>query len=103
MMVIARPISIYIFQPFSSLNWRESTLLGWCGLKGSVTLALSFEMVDLISKVQVLGANFSPEFAQNIQSIILITALANLFVQSISISNVANWVTNKSELMKEVQ
>lgn len=82
MMVIARPISIYIFQPFSSLNWRESTLLGWCGLKGSVTLALSFEMVDLISKAQVLGANFSPEFAQNIQSIVLITALANLFYKA---------------------
>jgi cell volume regulation protein A len=102
MMVIARPISIYIFQPFSSLNWKESSLLGWCGLKGSVTLALSFEMVDLISKAQVLGANFSPEFAQNIQSIIFITALTNLFVQSISISSVAKWATNKAELIEKV-
>lgn len=102
MMVIARPMSIYIFQPFSSLNWRESSLLGWCGLKGSVTLALSFEMVDLISKAQVLGANFSPEFAQNIQSIIFITAITNLFVQSISISSVANWATTKAELIEKV-
>ena len=97
MMVIARPISIYIFQPFSNLNWKESSLLGWCGLKGSVTLALSFEMVDLISKAQVLGADFTPDLAQNIQSIIFITALTNLFVQSISISNVAKWATRKSD------
>ena len=101
MMVIARPISIYVFQPFSSLNWRESSLLGWCGLKGSVTLALSFEMVDLISKAQVLGADFTPELAQNIQSIIFITALTNLLVQSLSISNVANWATSKSGHMEE--
>ena len=91
MMVIARPISIYIFQPFSSLNWKEASLLGWCGLKGSITLALSFEMVDVISRAQLFGSAISAELAQNIQSIIYITAFTNLLLQSLSMSNVANW------------
>ena len=97
MMVIARPISIYVFQPFSSLNWKEASLLGWCGLKGSVTLALSFEMVDVISRAQLFGSAISAELAQNVQSIIFITALTNLLLQSLSISNVANWSAKQQQ------
>lgn len=97
MMVIARPLSIYVFQPFSRLNWREASLLGWCGFKGAVTLALSFEMIDIISKAQLFNNAIEPGLAQDVQSIIFITAITNLLIQSLSIPAVAAWASKPAQ------
>ena len=97
MMVIARPLSIFVFQPFSRLKWKEASLLGWCGFKGAVTLALSFEMIEVISKSNFFEASVSSTIAQDIQSIIFITAITNLLVQSLSMPTVARWVSNSED------
>lgn len=103
MMFIARPLSIYIFQPFSRLNWRESSLLGWCGFKGAVTLALSYEMVDVIAKAQLFNNALSIELAQDIQSIIFITAITNLLVQSLSMPTLAAWTSQQCRQAEAIQ
>ncbi len=97
MMVIARPLSIFVFQPFSRLRWKEASLLGWCGFKGAVTLALSFEMVEIISKTNFFDSSITTSIAQDIQSIIFITAITNLLVQSLSMPAIARWASQSEE------
>ena len=97
MMVIARPLSIFIFQPFSRLKWREASLLGWCGLKGAVTLALSFEMIEVISRSNLFETSITATVAQDIQSVIFITAITNLLIQSLSIPAIARWASKGGE------
>ncbi len=95
MMVFARPISIFVFQPFSRLTWKESTMVGWCGLKGAVTLALSFETIEIIFKSNLFGNSLTYIVAQDIQSIIFITAISNLLVQGLSIPSMVRWAAKK--------
>ena len=93
MMFIARPLSIFIFQPVSPLNWREATLLSWCGIKGSVALALAYEAIDTIQSSTFYGNEVATEFATEVQSIIFIAVMANLLLQSSTIPAVARWVS----------
>ena len=97
MMALARPISIIALQPFSRLTWKESTLIGWCGLKGAVTLALSFEMIEVISESNLFDNTISYIVAQDIQSIIFITVIANLLAQSLSTPAIARWLSKMND------
>ena len=100
MMAIARPVSIYAFQSISRLNWKESSLIGWCGLKGAVTLALSFEAIDAIINANVFDNASTISAAQDIQSIIFITAVSNLLIQGLSIPSMAIWAAKNKEVLQ---
>ena len=91
MMLIARPASIFLNQRLSHLRWNELLLLSWCGLKGPVTFAVSFELVELISEFPGLQTSVSGELASEIQSVIFVASLFNLLIQGISL----NWVATK--------
>ena len=97
LMGIARPVSVLIFNRFSPLSFRRSLLLSWCGLRGAVPLALSFEAAHLISEQSNLlpGALLS-DLATDANSIVFIVVITNLLVQSTTIAPLARWV-NRTE------
>lgn len=66
LMLVARPLSVLLVQHWSPFNRREGLLISWCGLRGAVPLALSFEVVEWIPRLR----GVSPE---NIQALIHLT------------------------------
>ena len=96
MMFIARPVSVMLFHPISPLNWRESLLVSWCGLRGAVPLALSFETAHIIStRVEGLPAELIADLAIDANSIIFIVVIVNLLLQGTTISPLARWISSQ--------
>jgi cell volume regulation protein A len=84
-MVVARPISVLIFQPLSPFTRRENVLIAWCGLRGAVPLALSYKVVSEIPYLRGIDPALVGSLAQNAQSIIFIVVVVNLLVQGLTL------------------
>lgn len=95
-MFIARPFSVLIFKSISSLNFRETFFLGWCGLRSVVTLALSFELVELISEYPGLDHAMAVVIAYKIQAIIFVAVYFNLILQGVTIPVFAKLISSRS-------
>jgi cell volume regulation protein A len=85
LMVVARPISVLIFQPLSPFTRRENVLIAWCGLRGAVPLALSYKVVSEIPYLRGIDPALVGSLAQNAQSIIFIVVVVNLLVQGLTL------------------
>ena len=92
LMLLARPLSVACFQRFSPFNRRDSTLIAWCGLRGAVPLALSFQVSVAIPTLKGLDPAISTELAQNCQSIVFIAVMANLLIQGLSLPPICRWL-----------
>lgn len=92
LMLVARPLSVLVFQRFSPFSWRDSLLIGWCGLRGAVPLALSFNLVLQIPQLRGLPEQTAPLLAQNAQSIVFIAVMLNLLVQGLSLPPLCRWL-----------
>lgn len=89
LMLVARPISVLMFQPFSPFSLKESLLVSWCGLRGAVPLALSHDLSLAIPRVRGIDPAIVDELSRNAESIIFIVVVVNLFVQGISLPYLA--------------
>jgi cell volume regulation protein A len=89
MMLVARPASVLLLQRFSPFTLRDSLLVSWCGLRGAVPLALSFEMVDAIPRVRGINPAMVPSLLQNAGGIVFCVVVINLLVQGLSLPHVA--------------
>ena len=89
MMLVARPASVLLLQGFSPFALRDSLLVSWCGLRGAVPLALSFEMVDAIPRVRGINPAMVPSLLQNAGGIVFCVVVINLLVQGLSLPHVA--------------
>jgi cell volume regulation protein A len=89
LMLVARPISVLIFQPFSPFSIKESLLVSWCGLRGAVPLALAHDLSLAIPRIRGINPSIVAELSQNAQSIIFIVVVINLFVQGMSLPYLA--------------
>jgi cell volume regulation protein A len=85
LMLLARPLSVLLFQPFSPFSLRESLLISWCGLRGAVPLALSYDLVTSIPNIRGIDPDLVSRLAQNSQSIIFTVVVLNLFLQGITL------------------
>jgi potassium/hydrogen antiporter len=85
LMLVVRPISVLVFQPLSPLRWQDSVLVSWCGLRGAVPLALSYNAVDQISHLRGVDPASVVALAHNAQSIVFIVVLINLLAQGLTL------------------
>ena len=85
LMLVARPLSVLVFQPFSPFSWREGLLISWCGLRGAVPLALSYNVVMAIPRIRGLDAATAETLAQNAKSIVFVVVVLNLLVQGLTL------------------
>ena len=85
LMLLARPLSVLIFQPISPFSPKESLLVAWCGLRGAVPLALSYNVVNEIPHLRGIDPAVVPSLTQNAQSIVFIVVVMNLLVQGLTL------------------
>ena len=93
LMLVARPLSVACFQHFSPFNLRDSGLIAWCGLRGAVPLALSFNVAQAIPRLEGLDPALATELAQSCQSIVFIVVILNLLLQGLSLPPVCRWLS----------
>jgi len=81
MILVARPISVFISLGNSSLNWREKTFIAWIGLRGAVPVVMAtYPLVAGIGR------------AEYIFNLVFFVAVTSLMIQGTSISIVARWL-----------
>jgi len=81
LMFVARPVSVLMVTPASSLSWREKVFVSWVGLRGAVPIILAtFPMLAGI-----------PE-ADLIFNVIFFIVLTSVLLQGTSIPLVARWL-----------
>jgi cell volume regulation protein A len=96
LMLVARPLSVLCFQPWSPFSRRESMLISWCGMRGAVPLALSFNVVEVIPTVRGVAADLAPTLAANAQSIVFIVVILNLMVEGLSLPPLCRWLNGRA-------
>ena len=96
MMFIARPASILIFNSLSHLNFKENFFITWCGLKSVVSLALSFELVELMSEFPGLDHATAAVAAYKIQAVIFVAVYFNLILQGVTLPKIARSIFSRS-------
>ncbi|MFZ9850787.1 MAG: cation:proton antiporter [Vulcanococcus sp.] len=92
LMLLARPLSVLCFQQFSPFNRRDSLLIAWCGLRGAVPLALSYNLVEQIPRLRGIEPALAEALAVNAQSIVFIVVILNLLLQGLSLPRLCRWL-----------
>jgi cell volume regulation protein A len=85
LMLVARPLSVLVFQPLSPFSLRESLLVAWCGLRGAVPLALALELVQVLPRMPGVSPALASELATNVASIVFTVVVVNLLLQGLSL------------------
>ena len=85
LMLLARPLSVLVVQPFSPFSWKEALLISWCGLRGAIPLTLSYNVVTAIPRIRGIDPASAMVLAQNAKSIIFVVVVANLLVQGLTL------------------
>lgn len=92
LMFIARPVSVFLFQSFSPFRLRDSLFVSWCGLRGAVPLALTYEAVTRIPEIPGIDPMYSRTLADNATGTIFCVVLISLLVQGFSLQYVCRWL-----------
>ena len=92
LMLVARPISVLLFQWLSPFSLKESLLISWCGLRGAVPLALSFAVTDTIPRIRAINPTQLKDLLNNAEGIIFCVVIINLMVQGLSLRPLARWL-----------
>lgn len=92
LMVIARPLSVLLFQPLSPFSRRESLLVAWCGLRGAVPLALALELEQLIPGLSGVSPTGAEALAAGLEGIVVNVVVINLLLQGLSLPWLCRWL-----------
>lgn len=90
MILIARPITVFVSLSRSKYNWREKALLSWVGLRGAVPVVMA--TYPLVAGIK--GADM-------IFNLVFFVALTSLMVQGTTISYVAKFLKVEAPAVKE--
>jgi cell volume regulation protein A len=92
LMLVARPVSVFLFQGLSPFRLRDTLFVSWCGLRGAVPLALTYDAVTMIPKLPgVDPVNIRP-LVDSTTGIIFCVVLISLLVQGFSLQYVCRWL-----------
>jgi cell volume regulation protein A len=92
LMLIARPLSVLLFQRFSPFLLRESLLLCWCGLRGAVPLVLTFKVTETIPRLRGINPADVAALTNNAEGIIFTVVMLNLLVQGLTLPLLSRWL-----------
>jgi cell volume regulation protein A len=85
LMLVARPLSVLLVQRWSPFNRREGLLISWCGLRGAVPLALSFEVVDWIPRLRGVAPENIQALVRTTQGVVCTVVVLTLLVQALTL------------------
>lgn len=85
LMLIARPVSVLLFQPLSPFSRRESLLVAWCGLRGAVPLALALELERVIHQLGGVSEVAGHDLAASLEGIVFNVVVLNLLLQGLTL------------------
>ncbi|MGQ3685284.1 MAG: potassium/proton antiporter [Candidatus Loosdrechtia sp.] len=88
LMLIARPVSIFVGLLPSAFNWREKTLISWVGLRGAVPIILA--TFPLLARI--------PQ-ADLIFNVVFFIVLTSVLLQGTSIPLIARWLRVDAPIM----
>ena len=97
LMLLARPLSVLCFQRISPFNSRDGLLIAWCGLRGAVPLALSYNLVDQIPRLRGVEPQLGAALAHNAQSVVFVVVILNLLLQGLSLPPLCRWLNAPAE------
>lgn len=92
LMLVARPVSVFLFQPFSPFRLKDSLFISWCGLRGAVPLALTFVVVDKMPKITGIDPAIVQPLINNAEGVIFCVVLLSLLVQGCSLPHLCRWL-----------
>ena len=92
LMLLARPLSVLCFQHLSPFSRRDGLLIAWCGLRGAVPLALSYNLMDQIPRLRGMTPEPGAVLAHNAQSIVFVVVIMNLLLQGLSLPPLCRWL-----------
>lgn len=85
LMLVARPLSVLVFQGLSPFSRRESLLVSWCGLRGAVPLALAQESLHLLPGLAGVEPARAHSLAADVEGIVFTVVVLNLLLQGLSL------------------
>ena len=97
LMLLARPLSVLCFQRLSPFSRRDGLLIAWCGLRGAVPLALSYNLMDQIPRLRGMTPELGAVLAHNAQSIVFVVVIMNLLLQGLSLPPLCRWLNAPAE------
>lgn len=85
LIIIARPISVYLSLCFSKISFKEKTFISWVGLRGAVPIVLAtFPLTAGIEK------------ADMIFNIVFFVVLTSVAIQGTTVALAAKWLSTSS-------
>ena len=92
LMLLARPLSVLCCRHLSPFEQREDLLIAWCGLRGAVPLALSYNVIDQIPRLRGVDPGLGEILAHNAQAIVFLVVIVNLMLQGLSLPPLCRWL-----------
>jgi cell volume regulation protein A len=81
LMLVARPVSVFVSLAFSELRWREKAFVGWVGLRGAVPVILAtFPLLAGLPK------------APTIFNLVFFIVLFSVMLQGTTLGLAAKWL-----------
>lgn len=92
LMLVARPLSVLVFQPLSPFSRRESLLVAWCGLRGAVPLALAQESLHVLPGLAGVDPLMAHSLAADVEGIVFTVVVLNLLLQGLTLPWLCRWL-----------
>lgn len=94
LMLIARPLSVMLFQRWSPFNIRGGLLISWCGLRGAVPIALGYTAIMALPEMPNISMSDQAAMTNMMLGLIFIVVFINLTLQGLTLP----WVCRKLEV-----